>query len=113
MTVDVTAVIPARYGSTRFEAKCLADKTGKTLIEHVVDQVAKAALVSDIIVATDDQRIVAAVDAFGGRAVMTRADHPNGTSRIAEVAAAIHAPADALSRDQPIIVNVQGDEPEI
>lgn len=101
------AVIPARYGSTRFPGKPLADATGRPLIQHVVEAVARARNVSAILVATDDTRIAEAVSAFGGRAVLTRADHPNGTSRIAEVV------RDLPAADAPIVVNVQGDEPEI
>ena len=107
--MQAIAVIPARFGSTRFPGKPLADKTGKPLIQHVVEQVKKAKTVSRILVATDDQRIFDAVQAFGGEAVMTRADHPNGTSRIAEAVQQIEA-------DTPhpeLILNVQGDEPEI
>ncbi len=99
-----TAIIPARYASARFAGKVLADRTGKPLIQHVHERAARAALVDRVIVATDDERIVAAVEAFGGEAVMTSPDHANGTSRIAEV---------ARSLDDEIIVNVQGDEPEI
>jgi 3-deoxy-manno-octulosonate cytidylyltransferase (CMP-KDO synthetase) len=100
------AIIPARYDSSRFPGKPLADKTGKTLIQHVVEQVRRSQRVGRIIVATDDARIFDAVRAFGGEAAMTRRDHANGTSRIAEVAAAIGDGFDP-------IVNVQGDEPEI
>ena len=102
-----TAIIPARYASSRFPGKPLADRTGKTLIQHVVEAVRDARTIDRIIVATDDQRIAAAGTGFGGRAVMTRADHPNGTSRIAEVAAGLD-PGSC-----PIVVNVQGDEPDI
>ena len=98
------AVIPARYASTRFPAKPLAKDTGKFLIQHVYEQVRLAPLISDIIVATDDQRIAGAVSSFGGTAAMTRAEHPSGTDRIAEV---------AENLDCDIVVNVQGDEPEI
>ncbi len=98
------AVIPARYASVRFPGKVLADRTGSPLIQHVYDRVRQAGLVDRVIVATDDQRIIDAVQRFGGDAVMTRPDHPNGTSRIAEVAASIIA---------ELIVNVQADEPEI
>ncbi|MDZ4753552.1 MAG: 3-deoxy-manno-octulosonate cytidylyltransferase [Phycisphaerae bacterium] len=98
------AVIPARFGSTRFPGKPLAAKTGKPLIQHVCEQTAKCASIERIIVATDDARILDAVRGFGGHAVMTREDHPNGTSRIAEVAAGL---------DCDLIVNVQGDEPSI
>ena len=100
----VTAVIPARYASTRLPGKVLLDRTGKPLIQHVFENVRRARLVDRVIVATDDQRIVEAVQRFGGEAVMTRSDHPNGTSRIAEVTAEI---------DSALIVNVQADEPEI
>lgn len=103
------AVIPARYSSTRFPGKPLADTTGKPLIQHVVEQVRQAKSVGRIIVATDDARIFDAVRKFGAQAMMTRDDHPNGTSRIAEV-------VQMLGRDlsdDALIVNVQGDEPEI
>lgn len=103
---QAVAVIPARYASTRFPGKPLADKTGKPLIQHVVEQVRLAKTVSRIIVATDDQRIADAVHAFDGEAVMTRDDHPNGTARIAEVAAGLIPAPD-------IVLNVQGDEPDI
>lgn len=102
--MTVVAVIPARYGSTRFPGKPLVAKTGKPLIQHVVEQTARCERIARIIVATDDERIRAAVEGFGGEAVMTRADHPNGTSRIAEVAERL---------DCSIVVNVQGDEPSI
>lgn len=100
----VTAVIPARFGSTRFPGKPLVAKTGKPLIQHVCEQAARSRSIGRIIVATDDRRILDAVRGFGGEAVMTREDHPNGTSRIAEVAAGL---------DCEIVVNVQGDEPSI
>lgn len=98
------AVIPARFDSSRFRGKVLADRTGKPLIQHVYERARRASRVARLIVAADDDRIISAVRAFGGEAVMTRRDHPNGTSRIAEVAASL---------DAEIIVNVQGDEPEI
>lgn len=104
--MPTVAVIPARYQSTRFPGKPLAAQTGKPLIQHVVEQVCKARLIDRIIVATDDQRIFDAVVAFGGQVMMTRTDHPNGTCRIAEVAA-------NLPDDVDLIVNVQGDEPDI
>lgn len=97
-------VIPARYGSTRFPAKILAADTGRPLVQHVVDQVRKCRRVRDVVVATDDRRIIAALEPFGTRCVMTSPDHQSGTDRIAEVAANL---------DDPIVVNVQGDEPEI
>jgi 3-deoxy-manno-octulosonate cytidylyltransferase (CMP-KDO synthetase) len=99
-----TVVIPARFGSTRFPAKILASKTGRPLVQHVVDRVRKCRLVKEIIVATDDRRIVDALAPFETRCVMTDPGHASGTDRIAEVARSL--------RDE-ILVNVQGDEPEI
>ena len=100
----VAAVIPARYASTRFPGKPLADLNGKPMIQWVCEGTARCPLVDRVLVATDDERIADAVSAFGGMAVMTRADHPTGTDRLAEVAAGI---------DCDLIVNVQGDEPLI
>jgi 3-deoxy-manno-octulosonate cytidylyltransferase (CMP-KDO synthetase) len=97
-------VIPARFGSTRFPAKIVASDTGRPLVQHVVDQARKCRNVKDVIVATDDQRIVAALKPFETRCVMTSASHQSGTDRIAEVARGL---------TDEIIVNVQGDEPEI
>ena len=102
--MTAAVVIPARYGSTRFPAKIVASRTGKPLVQHVVDQVRKCKLVRETIVATDDQRIVDALRPFETSCVMTSPAHQSGTDRIAEVAR-------NLSDD--IIVNVQGDEPEI
>jgi len=99
-----TAVIPARYASTRFPGKPLAMIKGLPMIQHVCHQVSKAKTVGKVIVATDDERIVKVVREFGGEVVMTRADHPTGTDRLAEV-------AERLNDD--LIVNVQGDEPLI
>jgi 3-deoxy-manno-octulosonate cytidylyltransferase (CMP-KDO synthetase) len=100
----VAIVIPARYASSRLPAKPLLRETGKYLIQHVYERALLARRAAEVIVATDDTRIFDAVRSFGGRAVMTRADHPSGTDRIAEVAA--HLDSDA-------IVNLQGDEPQI
>ena len=100
----VAIVIPARYASTRLPAKPLLRETGKYLIQHVYERAVEAKCASDVIVATDDGRIFDAVREFGGRVVMTRADHVSGTDRIAEVAA--HLSAD-------VILNLQGDEPRI
>jgi len=107
--MQAIAVIPARFGATRFPGKPLADKTGKPLIQHVVEQARKAKTVGRIVVATDDKRIYDAVLSFGGEAVMTREDHPNGTCRIAEAVESIGHTA----QDPGLILNVQGDEPEI
>jgi 3-deoxy-manno-octulosonate cytidylyltransferase (CMP-KDO synthetase) len=102
--MNVVAVIPARMGSTRLPGKPLLRETGRPLIQHVVEQVSRARRVSAVIVATDDARIAEAVQSFGGRAVMTRVDHVSGTDRVAEVAAGL---------DAEIVLNVQGDEPEM
>ncbi|KMP11488.1 3-deoxy-manno-octulosonate cytidylyltransferase [Candidatus Nitromaritima sp. SCGC AAA799-A02] len=100
----VLAVIPARWASTRFPGKPLALISGKPMVEWVAEQAQKARLVSEVVVATDDRRIFDAVGEFGGKAVMTSADHPSGTDRVAEV---------AENYECDIIVNVQGDEPLI
>ncbi|HKQ47649.1 MAG TPA: 3-deoxy-manno-octulosonate cytidylyltransferase [Phycisphaerae bacterium] len=102
--MKAVAIIPARYASSRFPGKLLAKETGKYLIQHVYEQARRAARLGDVIVAADDPRIADAVRSFGGKAVMTRADHPSGSDRVAEVAAGLTA---------DVIVNVQGDEPEI
>jgi 3-deoxy-manno-octulosonate cytidylyltransferase (CMP-KDO synthetase) len=101
---SVLAVIPARFHSTRLPGKILADIAGKPMIEHVYRRASAASLVHAVIVATDDDRIAAAVRGFGGAALMTRADHVSGTDRIAEIAAQLPC---------RIVVNVQGDEPLI
>jgi 3-deoxy-manno-octulosonate cytidylyltransferase (CMP-KDO synthetase) len=103
VVVKTAIIIPARYASTRLPGKPLLRTTGKYLVQHVYERAcrSKADLV---IVATDDPRIVAAVESFGGRVVMTRRDHPSGTDRVAEVARRLDADA---------IVNLQGDEPLI
>src|SRR5262245_61185934 len=106
-TAQAIAIVPARMSSTRFPGKVLADRTGKPLIQHVWEAARRARLVEGVCVATDDHRVGAAVEAFGGRVVMTRADHPNGTSRLAEAARILGLAPDT------IVVNVQGDEPEI
>jgi 3-deoxy-manno-octulosonate cytidylyltransferase (CMP-KDO synthetase) len=102
--MKISAVIPARYGSTRFEGKPLTDILGKPMIRHVYEGVSQSKLIDEIIVATDDQRILEAVQSFGGRAVMTSPDHTTGSDRVAEVARKLKS---------EIIVNVQGDEPLI
>lgn len=105
--MSVTVVIPARYASTRFPAKMLAAETGKPLVQHVYEQVKRCSLFDRVIIATDDDRIRSAVAAFGGEARMTRTDHVSGTDRVAEVAAQLQLP------DSDLVLNVQGDEPEI
>jgi 3-deoxy-manno-octulosonate cytidylyltransferase (CMP-KDO synthetase) len=97
-------IIPARYASTRLPGKPLLDAGGKTLIQRVYEQAKKSKRATDVIVATDDERIFNAVNSFGGVAVMTSAAHDSGTARVAEAAAKTNA---------DVIVNLQGDEPEI
>ena len=99
---SAVVVIPSRYESSRFPGKPLALIAGRPMIEHVYRRAARARAVSRVIVATDDERIAAAVRAFGGEAMMTSAAHQTGTDRLAEVAAGL---------DCDIVVNVQGDEP--
>ncbi len=103
--MQVLCVIPARYASTRLPGKPLKDIAGKPMICRVYERAAQAKRVSATLVATDDERIKTAVEEHGGQAMMTRNDHPTGTDRLAEVAAA-HTEAD-------LIINVQGDEPLI
>lgn len=98
------AIIPARYASTRFPGKPLAMLGGKTVIQRVYEQA--SAVLEEAYVATDDERIYQAVEAFGGKAVMTRTDHKSGTDRIEEAATKINTDAD-------VIINIQGDEPFI
>ena len=100
----VIGVVPARYGSTRFPGKPLVPIAGKPMIQHVYERACRAARLSEIVVATDDIRIKDAVEAFGGRAMMTASGHASGTDRVVEVADRIEA---------PYYVNIQGDEPLI
>jgi len=97
-------VIPARYASTRFPGKMLANSTGRPLVQHVVDQVRQCARVRQVLVAADDARIIESLRPFGTHCVLTSVEHQSGTDRIAEVARQV---------EDRIIVNVQGDEPEI
>ncbi len=103
--MKILGIIPARYASTRFPGKPLVDIGGKSMIQRVYEQARKCNQLTDIIVATDDQRIFTHVHSFGGVAVMTSSDHQSGTDRCAEV---------ALKRRQyEVIINIQGDEPYI
>ena len=102
--MSVAAIIPARYASSRLPGKPLLAETGMPLIQHVYERVAQVDEIGQVVVATDDERILAAVRQFSGKAVMTRPDHLTGTDRIAEVAKEL---------DATLIINVQGDEPEI
>jgi 3-deoxy-manno-octulosonate cytidylyltransferase (CMP-KDO synthetase) len=101
-TPRVVVVIPARYGAVRLPGKPLVSLAGKPMIQRVWERAKMAQRVNRVIVATDDQRIVQAVEGFGGEARMTRAEHRSGTERIAEVAA---------HTEGEVFVNVQGDEP--
>jgi 3-deoxy-manno-octulosonate cytidylyltransferase (CMP-KDO synthetase) len=97
-------IIPARYGSKRLPGKPLLRQTGKYLIQHVYERACDCKRAATVVVATDDPRIVAAVQSFGGNVVLTSRDHPSGTDRVAEAASTL---------DAEIIINVQGDEPTI
>lgn len=103
--MKVLCIIPARYASTRLPGKPLRDIAGKPMIVRVYERAVRAQRVHEVVVATDDERIRAAVEEHGGHAVMTRADHATGTDRLAEVA--------AQRPDCDLIINVQGDEPLI
>jgi 3-deoxy-manno-octulosonate cytidylyltransferase (CMP-KDO synthetase) len=99
------ALIPARFDSSRFPGKALADILGKPLIQRVYEQVRLVHGLKGIYVATDDPRIRECVEGFGGRALMTRSDHPSGSDRLAEA-------ADILGLDKnDIVINIQGDQP--
>jgi len=100
--MKVITVIPARFASTRFPGKPLVKLAGKTIIQHVYDNMKSASFLDDVIVATDDQRIYDEVVNFGGKVRMTSSEHKSGSDRVAEVARKIEA---------DVIVNVQGDEP--
>jgi 3-deoxy-manno-octulosonate cytidylyltransferase (CMP-KDO synthetase) len=105
MSVQVVCIIPSRYESSRFPGKPLADLCGKPMIRHVYERVLRGRSVTFAAVATDDERIFRAVQAFGGRAVMTSPRHRSGTDRIAEAVEALDLEDDA------IVVNIQGDQP--
>ena len=102
--MEAIGVIPARYGSTRFEGKVLKDLCGKPVIQHVYERAKKAKTLDDIIIAADDDRIIKVVEGFGGKVVFTSKSHTTGTDRIAEVVNEI---------DVRTVVNIQGDEPLI
>ena len=102
--MKIVVCIPARYASTRFPAKILANDTGKYLIEHTYEQACKAHLAERVIIAADDRRIVEAARSFGAECVLTSPEHNSGTDRIAEAVAEL---------DVDMVINVQGDEPEI
>ncbi len=103
MKIKTAAVIPARYGSTRFPGKVLAELCGKPMIQWVYEKAA-ASIADEVIIATDEPKVAKVVEGFGGRAVMTSPNHPSGTDRISEAVQGL---------DCDIIINVQGDEPLI
>ncbi|NLF31448.1 MAG: 3-deoxy-manno-octulosonate cytidylyltransferase [Planctomycetes bacterium] len=105
--MTTVAIIPARLGSTRLPGKPLLRRTGKYLIQHTVEQACQARRLDRVLVATDDQQIADACASFGAECLMTRADHRTGTDRLAEAACLLGL------ADDDVIVNVQGDEPEI
>ena len=103
--MKIICVIPARYASTRLPGKPLADIAGKPMIVRVYERALKAQIPSEVIVAVDDERVFEAVEAAGGKVIMTKKDHPTGTDRLAEVAQKFP--------DVDVIINIQGDEPLI
>lgn len=105
MSTAIHAIIPARYQSSRFEGKPLALIDGKPMIQHVVERAQASDLVTQVAVATDDERIAQVVQGFGGRAVMTKPQHKSGTDRLAEAAGLLGL------KGEDLIVNIQGDQP--
>ena len=101
------AIIPSRYGSSRFPGKPLALISGKPMIQWVYENVSKAEFLDAVYVATDDKRIFDCVEAFGGKALMTASTHTCGTDRLAECAEILKL------EDEDIVLNIQGDEPLI
>lgn len=106
MSNKIIGIIPARFGSTRFPGKPLVDIHGKSMIQRVYEQARKCEALSDVIVATDDERIERAVADFNGKVCLTSIKHPSGTDRCAEV-------VEKLKPDCDAVVNIQGDEPFI
>jgi len=102
--MKIIGVIPARWGSTRFEGKVLAPIAGKPMIQHVWERATQTRLLDDCVIACDDQRILKVAQQFGARAFLTSVNHPSGTDRIAEA---------VLLLEADIVVNIQGDEPLI
>jgi 3-deoxy-manno-octulosonate cytidylyltransferase (CMP-KDO synthetase) len=100
----ILGVIPARFASSRFPGKVLASVAGKPMVQHVWERAQRSRYLHDLLVATDDERVATAVRQFGGGVRMTRADHPSGTDRLAEI---------ACSEQATLYVNIQGDEPLI
>jgi 3-deoxy-manno-octulosonate cytidylyltransferase (CMP-KDO synthetase) len=105
--MNIIGIVPARFGSTRFPGKPLADINGKSMIQRVYEQSTKAALLTKVVIATDDERIMNHVREFGGEAILTSPQHQSGTDRCAEVIEKIGA------KDWDAVINIQGDEPYI
>lgn len=101
--LKILGIIPARYNSSRFPGKPLIDLKGKSMIQRVYEGASRSELLSEVIVATDDERIVREVESFGGKVMLTSEAHPSGTDRCGEVAS--HFP------DADVVINIQGDEP--
>jgi 3-deoxy-manno-octulosonate cytidylyltransferase (CMP-KDO synthetase) len=104
--MKILGIIPARYASTRFPGKPLTVINGKSMIQRVYEQSLKAELLTDVVVATDDQRIYDAVNAFGGKVMMTSSEHNSGTDRCCEI-------VDKIGNQYDAVINIQGDEPFI
>jgi 3-deoxy-manno-octulosonate cytidylyltransferase (CMP-KDO synthetase) len=102
--MKIIGVIPARLQSTRLKEKVLRLIAGKPMIQHVYERAKRSKFLNDVIIACDDEKILKTVEGFGGKAVMTRIDHPSGSDRIAEV---------VQNLDVDIVINIQGDEPLI
>jgi len=102
MSFSAVGVIPARLGSTRLSEKVLREIDGKTMLEHVYACAKQSTKLQDVLIATDDEKVKACAEGFGAKVLLTREDHPNGTSRIAEVAKGI---------DADVFINIQGDQP--
>jgi len=102
--VKIVAVLPARFSSTRFACKVLAKDTGKFLVQHTYEQACLAKLPEKVIIAADDEKVLAAAETFGAECILTSVEHKSGTDRIAEAVA---------DMDVDIVVNLQADEPEI
>lgn len=105
--MSTIAIVPARFGSTRLPGKAMLSETGKPLIQHVVESISSATRIDEVVIATDDERIVAAAEGFNTRAVITGSDCRTGTDRISQAAEALDL------CDTDVIVNVQADEPEM
>lgn len=106
---SIIGIIPARYSSSRFPGKPLAVIHGKSMIQRVYEQASKAQCLSELVVATDDERICSHVVEFGGKALMTSPSHPSGTDRCQEVIQQLSAVHKAPAFD--LVINIQGDEP--